>query len=316
MSVDPQAVRRFAGDLDALLAPPQRLGLAVSGGPDSLALLLLAAAARPEMVEAVTVDHGLRAEAADEANRVAQWCANMGVPHTILRAEWAVAPTANVQATAREERYRLIGDWARARGLAAVATAHHLDDQAETLMMRIARGSGLAGLAGVRPDMTRDDGLRLVRPLLGWRKAELEAVCAEAGLRPADDPSNRDTRHDRVRMRQWLAGADIDPARLAASADALGDAEQALHWTAERLADERLTMRDGALSLDLAGLPRELVRRLLLRGFRMLGAPEPRGADLIRAIDALSRGEKATLSGLLLTPGTHWRLELEPPRRG
>lgn len=315
MTIDPQAVRRFGHDLDALLAPDERLGIAVSGGPDSLALLLLAAAARPGRIEAVTVDHGLRAEAALEAEAVAGLCARLGVPHQTLKAEWTETPSANIQATARAERYRLIGAWARQHGLAAVATAHHIDDQAETLLMRLARGSGLAGLAGVRADMVHDDGLRLVRPLLGWRKAELEALCAAANVDPALDPSNDDRRHDRVRVRQWLASADIDPTRLAASGAALADAEAALAWTVERLADERLAKDGEGLSIDVTDLPRELVRRLVLRGFREMGAAEPRGAELMRAIGALYKGEKASLSGLLLTPGARWRLAPEPARR-
>lgn len=315
MTIDPQAVRRFGHDLDALLAPDERLGLAVSGGPDSLALLLLAAAARPGRIEAVTVDHGLRAEAALEAEAVARLCTLLGVPHETLKAEWVETPRTNIQAAARAERYRLIGDWARQRGLAAVATAHHIDDQAETLLMRLARGSGLAGLAGVRADMLREDGLRLVRPLLGWRKADLEALCAEAGVVPALDPSNDDSRHDRVRVRQWLTSADIDPTRLAASGAALADAEAALAWTVERLVEQRLAVEADGLSIDVADLPRELVRRLVLCGFRKLKAAEPRGADLMRAIGALQQGEKASLSGLLLTPGERWRLAPEPPRR-
>lgn len=316
MKLDPQAVRRFGQDLDALLAPGERLGVAVSGGPDSLALLLLAAAARPALVEAVTVDHGLRAGAADEAAAVAVRCDQLGVQHTILRAEWADAPESNIQAKARSERYRLIGEWARPRELGAVATAHHIDDQAETMLMRLARGSGLAGLSGVRADILREDGLRLIRPLLGWRKAELEALCAEAGVVPAEDPSNRDEKHDRVRVRQWLLSADIDPVRLAASSGALADAELALQWTVGQLAVQRVVADGDGRSIDVEGLPRELVRRLVLRGFQELGAAEPRGAELMRAIDALNRGEKASLSGLLMTPGTRWRLAPEPPRRG
>jgi tRNA(Ile)-lysidine synthase len=112
-----------------------------------------------------------------------------------------------------------------------------------------------------------------------------------------------------------MGSADIDPTRIAASGAALADAEAALAWTVERLADERLAMDGEGLSIDVTDLPRELVRRLVLRGFREMGAAEPRGAELMRAIGALRQGEKASLSGLLLTPGARWRLAPEPARR-
>ena len=144
----PDLVERFGADLDALVPSGMRLGVAVSGGPDSLALLLLAAAARPTMVEAATVDHGLRAGSADEARMVAGICKQLGVPHRTLLADWPEAPTTNIQAAARAMRYRLLNEWAIDRGLPAVATAHHADDQAETLLMRLVRGAGVGGLGG------------------------------------------------------------------------------------------------------------------------------------------------------------------------
>ncbi|WP_037499481.1 tRNA lysidine(34) synthetase TilS [Sphingomonas jaspsi] len=315
MTPDPQAVRRFGHDLDALIAPGTRIGLAVSGGPDSLALLLLSAAARPGLVEASTVDHGLREAAADEAAMVAALCSRLNVPHRALEAQWDEVPTANVQARARAERYRLLAAWADERALPAVATAHHADDQAETLLMRLGRGAGLSGLAGVRADMRRDDGLRLVRPLLGWRKRELVALCEAAGVEPVDDPSNCDPRHDRARVRQWMTGADLDVDRLATSAEALSDAEQALQWAMEKLIAERMVIDGDAVTIDPAGLPRDMVRRLLVAAFRRLGASEPRGAELMRAIAALDEGRNASLSGLLVRAGTPWRVSSEPPRR-
>ena len=125
-----EAMTRFAADLGALASPAERLGIAVSGGPDSLALLLLAAAARPGSVEAATVDHGLRDGSADEAAMVAALCQRLDVPHQILTADWAEPPSANIQAEARAVRYRLLGGWAQMQRLPAVATAHHADDQA------------------------------------------------------------------------------------------------------------------------------------------------------------------------------------------
>ena len=112
-----EAVKRFAADLDALVPPGERVGVAVSGGPDSLALLLLAAAARPGLIEAATVDHGLRPESGAEAEMVASICAKLDVPHAILAADWSEPPTANIQAEARTMRYRLLADWAEQQGL-------------------------------------------------------------------------------------------------------------------------------------------------------------------------------------------------------
>src|SRR5205814_6332629 len=124
MVPDPALVVRFAGGLGALSAADARIGCAVSGGPDSLALLLLAAAARPGFIEAATVDHALRAESRAEAEMVADLCQRLGIAHTILTARWNEHPQAAIQERARSERYRLLGYWAEERGLSALATAH------------------------------------------------------------------------------------------------------------------------------------------------------------------------------------------------
>lgn len=309
-------VRRFSADLDALTNRDSTIGVAVSGGPDSLALLLLAAAARPGKVEAASVDHRLRPESKAEAEMVAADCAKLGVPHRTLAIEWPSRPTANLQARAREERYRLLADWAAERGLDAVATAHHADDQAETLLMRLARGAGLSGLVGTRLKRDLAPGTALVRPLLGWRKSELGAIVARAGLKPVDDPSNRDPRHDRTLMRDVLQRAEwADPLRLAATAGWLAEADEALNWTAATLLESRVARDGDALLIDPWGVPRELRRRLLLAAFAELGAPAPRGPDLVRAMAALETQRTVTLSGLRLEGGTRWRLAPAPPRR-
>lgn len=311
-----EAVTRFAADLDALLPPDQRVGVAVSGGPDSLALLLLAAAARPGLIEAATVDHALRPESRAEAEMVASVCGKLDVPHSILTADWSQPPTVNVQAEARTMRYRLLANWAERQGLPALATAHHADDQAETLLMRLARGAGVRGLGGTRSRRHLTEQVALVRPLLGWRKSDLEALVADAGLEAVDDPSNRDPRHDRSRIRKSLKRADwADPARLAASAAALRDADEALDWALAPLIAARIRREDDALVIEPFDLPRELRRRLLAAAFAELGAPAPRGPDLMRALGSLDSGQTVTLSGLKLEPGTYWRLSLAPPRR-
>lgn len=312
----PQAdlVARFEADLSPLVAPGARLGIAVSGGPDSLALLLLAAAARPGQVEAATVDHRLRPESRAEAEFVAGICKRIDVTHAILPVD--VGPGASLQAQARAARYRALGDWAIERDLAAVATAHHADDQAETLLMRLARGAGLGGLVGVRQARPLEAGIPVVRPLLGWRRAELAAIVAAAGITPIDDPANRDPRHDRSRFRFMLAEADwADAERLAASAKWLADADEALDWALQTLVEKRIRPAGAGLTVDAEGVPRELQRRLLLAAFERMGAHRPRGPELDRARKALKAGKPATLAGLKLEPGPPWKLSAAPARR-
>ncbi len=313
---DPDAVARFRADLAALGVDATEVpGVAVSGGPDSLALLLLAHAARPGAVHAATVDHGLRPASAAEAAFVAGICARLGVPHATLRADAPIA--GNVQSAARALRYRLLGGWARETGVARLLTAHHADDQAETLLMRLLRGSGVGGLAGVRA-RARIAGIEVARPLLGWRRAELAAIVAEAGIEAIDDPSNADPRYDRVRLRRHLAGANwIDPPALARSAAALAEAEAALDWTAARLHAERARAEGSVLRIDMRDLPAELRRRVVLRAMAAL-APDaaPRGAEIDRLMAALAAGGTATLAGVRCgAEGESWRFAPAPPRR-
>lgn len=312
---DPVGVDRFRADLETLTGPaPSLLGVAVSGGPDSLALLLLAAAAFPDRVRAATVDHKLRPESAAEAAFVRDICARLAIPHATLAAGDAIA--GNVQAGARALRYRLLAGWAAAEGIDWLLTAHHRDDQAETLLMRLQRGSGLAGLAGIRA-AAEILGLRVARPLLGWSRAELADLVAAAGLEAVQDPGNRDERYDRARLRRRLGEADwIDPAPLARSAQALAEAEFALEWSVERLIAERVEAVRGGLAFDPAGIPPELRRRALLRLFALLvPADPPRGDAVQRLLATLDAGGTATLAGVKCEGGPVWRLAPEPPRR-
>ena len=307
-------VARFEADLAPLVPAGARLGIAVSGGPDSLALLLLAAAARPGRVEAATVDHHLRASSAEEAAFVGEICARLGVEHSTLPVH--VGRGASLQAQARAARYEALSAWAVEKGLQAVATAHHIDDQAETLLMRLARGAGIAGLVGVRHVRELAPGVLVVRPLIDWRKAELAAIVAAAGITPVDDPANRDPRHDRSRFRGMLADADwADAERLAASARWLAEADEALEWALKPLLETRVQRVAGAIRIDSGGLPREMQRRLLLAGFDRMGAHRPRGPELDRAHKALRAGKTVTLSGLKLEPGPPWMLSPAPSRR-
>lgn len=307
----PEQVERFRANLLALAGEePGRLGVAVSGGPDSLALLLLAAAAFPGDVEAATVDHGLRPGSAGEAAFVAGLCSRLGVPHATLRPPEPIS--GNLQSSARRARYELLEAWRRERGSGWILTAHHADDQAETLLMRLNRGSGVAGLSGVR---SRNGAV--LRPLLGWRRAELEEMVAAADIDPVADPSNVDERYDRVRIRRELAGALwVDALSLARSAEALAEADAALEYAADRLEAEQVRDRPGKLQLDPKGVPQELLRRLLLRLLRRLNPrAQPRGEELTRLIERLERGETATLAGVKASGGAVWRFEPAPARR-
>ncbi len=223
------------GALMAAFAPFESrpmLAVAVSGGADSLALCLLAAAwARERHGKAVglTVDHGLREAAAEEAHRVGIWLSARGIDHHIL--VWRPpAQLRNIQATARAARYALLTSWCRAAGCLHLLTAHHQEDQAETLLMRLARGSGLDGLAGIAA-LRESADCRLLRPLIGVPRRRLAAVLRAAGQAWIEDPSNRDAHYTRVRLRgsaALLAREGLSASRLAATARHLGRARAAL----------------------------------------------------------------------------------------
>lgn len=310
-SPDMAAADRFA----AAVAGVDRLGLAVSGGPDSVAMLLLATTAMPGRIAVATVDHGLRAESAAEAAFVAGLCRDRAIPHATLAAQ--VAPAGEgMQAAARAARYRLLGAWCADAGLPYLATGHHADDQAETLLMRLGRGAGLGGLAGVRRARPLAPGVTLIRPLLAFTRAELGAIVAAAGIVPVDDPSNRDPRYDRTNVRALLAAGYPAATRVAASAAHLADAEAALAWAADAEWERRHWREAGAVALDIAGLPDELLRRLVQRALAAVDpAAAPRGADLARLIASLAEGGVATLAGVRGQGGTVWRFAPAPPRR-
>ena len=330
MQLIQEGARRFAADLAALWPEDERqgpLGLAVSGGPDSLALLLLAHAALPGRIAVASVDHGLRPEAVGEVALVGQIAAQRGIPFTPLAV--TLAP-GNVPAQARAARYAALARWAGEAGLGAIATAHHADDQAETLLMRLNRGSGLAGLAGVRARGTiAGTEVPLLRPLLGWRKAELAALVAEAGIVPAADPTNTDPAYDRARLRAAMAEADwLDPVAIAASAAHLAESWQALEWYAE-LDWHEMVMREAGDSgvpgfSYCANVPRVIAIETILRIIRELGGHATR-SEAARAWERLWAGENASLGGVLAVPGVErvervgvtmrvWRFRPEPAR--
>ena len=298
-------------ELETLFAPvagAKRLGLAVSGGPDSLALLLLAsewarADERPELI-VYSVDHGLRLEAADEVAMVLREAAALGLKARGLRWE-GDKPETGVQAAARKARYGLMADAMAADGAELLLTAHHLGDQAETVLMRLAHGSGIEGLRGMDRFATVE-GCRIFRPLLGIEPDVLADVVAEAGLKPALDPSNGDRHYERVRWRQampMLEELGLDLRRVGHFAVRMAEADALIAARAE-LGFVDLVHRgpDGDAEMPHAGLvalPKVVAVRVLSRVLRMVGGEKKPHA--LGAVEALY-GKLATR--LPLRPAT------------
>jgi tRNA(Ile)-lysidine synthase len=322
--------------------------LAVSGGPDSIALMWLMARWRrtlargPELI-AVTVDHGLRPEAAREAREVKRLAQSLDLPHRTLR--WTgTKPQTGLPAAAREARYRLLTQAARQSHATHILTAHTRDDQAETLLMRLLRGSGIAGLAAMARESERD-GLRLARPLLDVSKAQLIATLKKAGIDFADDPTNRDLSFTRPRLRAVmpaLAAEGGGPRSLARLASRLARANAAVEVLAEG-AERYLALRDRQVETDAGGktfdvaafaaMPEEIRLRLLLRAINRFGHERPAELGKVEALlAALDRTAaestrrsrpksdqprlKQTLAGALVSlAGGRIRIEPAPPRR-
>jgi tRNA(Ile)-lysidine synthase len=320
---------------DALLAPLAQASailLAVSGGPDSTALLKLAAdwrAADPSRprIFAASVDHGLRAEARAEVEAVAELAQTLGVPHAILTWE-GEKPRSALQEKARAARYGLLVAHARAIGADSLCTAHHADDQAETVLMRMARGSGIAGLAGMRPIKVLD-GLRLLRPLLDIPKSGLVAFCHVQGLPFAQDASNVDDRFARARVRK-LAGAlareGLSAARFTELARRAARADDALVSMAQTVTNKVCTRSATGARVDLAALlnePEDIGLRVLAGQVANLSAIPLRlhrlESAFARLAQACAQGEslKLSLGGALLQLNAAGELRLcaEPARR-
>lgn len=284
------------------------IAVAVSGGADSLALLLLAdgwVRARGGRVIGLTVDHGLRAHSAEEARLVGEWLAHKSIEHVILRWD-GPRPTGDIQAAAREARYRLLGQWCRDHGILHLLTAHHRDDQVETVLLRLERGSGLAGLAGMAA-VTELPHLRVLRVLLCVPAARLRATLGSAGQDWVEDPSNRDTRYARSRVRTALTAVGAaGGARLAGTAGHLGRARIAVETQVERLLARAVEIDPAGVALiepaDFLDAPEEI----RLRGLASLlatigGAVYPprfeRLATLEATLEAGGPGEGRTLGG-------------------
>jgi tRNA(Ile)-lysidine synthase len=313
--------------------------LAVSGGPDSMALMWLAARwrralARGPRLIAVTVDHGLRDEAKREARDVKRLARSLDLPHRTLR--WTGAkPKTGLPAAARDARYRLLARAAQAHGATHILTAHTRDDQAETLLMRMLRGSGIAGLAAMARETERD-GVLLARPLLNISKSQLIATLNKAKIGFADDPTNRDPSFTRPRLRTLmpvLAAEGGDSRNLARLASRLARANQAVEVLLDG-AERYLALKDRGASLPgfdakaFAAMPEEIRLRLLLRaidrfgheGPAELGKVEVLLAALDRTVAENAAGRrsrlKQTLAGALISL-IDGRIHIEPapPRR-
>lgn len=321
---------RFASAMARLLPdpPPRQLGLSVSGGSDSTALLHLAAnwaESRDIALFALTVDHGLREEAALEAEEVARQCIDLGVAHATLRwSGWG--GLGNMQDAARRARRVLTNRW---RGeVTDVLLGHTMDDQAETVLMRLSRGSGVEGLSamaeatwalpgrgrdvevgealGTAPlqPATRTPGYRVLRPLLGLRRADLRAWLRQRGVMWADDPSNEDDRYERIQVRRLLrsgqGGLTIEG--LAETATRMARARAALAQRAGAAAQTLAKVSAGDVWLDrdgLAALDADTRLRLVAGTLMWVASADyrPREAALIRLVDAALAGQGATLHG-------------------
>lgn len=271
-------------DAEVLFAPLAhlpRVALAVSGGPDSLALMHLTAqwrAARsdgPELV-VLTVDHGLRTDSRDEALLVSRAAEAASLLHVILTWEHDGVDE-GLQVRAREARYDLMAAYTHAHDIGALVTAHHLDDQAETFLMRLARGSGLDGLAAI-PEEGSWAGLTLLRPLLDVPKARLVATVEAAGIAYVTDPSNIDPKFERGRVRsamETLAGFGLSADVIALSAKRLRRARAALDAAACDFLDGHAeTSAAGYASVDAGAtdaLPEEVALRVLSRLLATVG---------------------------------------------
>jgi tRNA(Ile)-lysidine synthase len=299
-----------------LTSSDKHIAVAVSGGSDSMALALLAGEwgrTQGVRVTALTVDHGLRAESSAEARQVGDWLANYGVAHYVLRWQ-GDKPATGVQAAARDARYGLMTDWCRANGVAKLLLAHQLEDQAETFLFRLARGSGPDGLACMMP-VVRRGGVILVRPLLNVARQELRQYLTDRGQDWIDDPSNEDpafTRTGLGRLSRNLSNHGVPPERLAALAESFAKVRLATDQVVTAAMDRFVTVYPAGYATcspkTFERLPREVGRALLRRLLRLIGgkAYAASNTKLDRAMVKLRRSASCrglTLGGCVVQPG-------------
>ena len=314
-----QLEQHFADQMGQIVGPdfPSEIGLAVSGGGDSMALLSLAAGWARRFgvrLRPVTIDHGLRPDSANEAAMVAEECAGFGLGHDTLHwTDWD--GVGNLQAAARDARHRLIDQW---RGSTRhVLFAHTLDDQAETFLMRLVRGSGVDGLSGMRQSQTvaspSGDPWVILRPLLDVARADLRHYLRTLRIPYVDDPTNADDTFQRVRVRQFLEAEGLDQRRLIATQQAMQRAQEALRYRAHQAAiacmepiaaDETV---EGILTFDrdiFGSLEAETQMRLFAAALQFVtGTPyRPRLTSLSAVLEKVLAGGTTTLHGATIVP--------------
>ncbi len=300
--------------------PPARIGVAVSGGGDSVALLLAAAAAFPDRVLAATVDHGLRPEARAEAEGVAAFCQARGIAHSILT--WTgPQPGGNLMEQARHARLGLLTGWAQGRGVADVLLGHTADDQAETFLMNLARTSGLDGLCGLRPAYGQE-GVTFYRPFLHLGRSDLRDYLVAQGVGWVEDPSNQSDRFTRARVRKMLAvlaPLGLSVQALARTSRNLASAREALQVQTAAAATAHVRTVTGGLQFSaqaLAALPVEVRRRLMIAALGWFGGAShpPREVKLQGLLSALQARRDATLGGLRFRWDQETLLVVREPR--
>jgi tRNA(Ile)-lysidine synthase len=295
------------------------IAVAVSGGADSMAAAVLAhdwAGALNGRAVALTVDHGLRSESADEAALVRQRLSDLGIETAAL--VWSGdKPASNLQAEARRARYRLLADWCAGQGILHLVLGHHREDQAETFLLRLSRGSGLYGLAAMTALQELPD-YRVLRPLLTQPKARLVETLIRRGVAWVEDPSNRDPKYARTRLRSLaasFAAEGLTAAKLADTAARLGRSRVAMEEAVSKALARSVTIHPAGIAIvdpdPLRALPQDTALRCLTRILTTISGAEygPRMARLETLHDRISRGltSGATLSGCRVLP---WRQRL------
>ncbi|MCI0737317.1 MAG: tRNA lysidine(34) synthetase TilS [Beijerinckiaceae bacterium] len=310
LSQEPVKPRFTGAGIAAMFKPweaARAILLGVSGGPDSVALMLLAAEwtrgrAAPPPLFVATVDHGLRKDSRDEAEMAARWAAALALPHAILSWE-GVKPRARVQELAREARYTLLFEHAARIGADHVMTAHHADDQAETILFRLLRGSGISGLAGMASSSKRN-GIILARPLLHLAKSELVAICQRKAHPFIRDPSNEDPSYARTRIRRlsrFLAEKGLDRNALLRLGCRAARAEAALDLYTRAVTAQLNAQRErGCFKANitaLAGEPEEILLRFLADELKLIMGDKPLRLERLEALTAgLGRALRSGIS--------------------